>query len=122
MLRIVAFQGICRIHKTPWEHPVGQQVNPLVIGFSHYSTTNDCAIYIVKGAREKPLQSVVSDQYAREEFVLDMDRAYGIVKDAFGDVKREALEMSIVSYKEVLCSPFLPRTQTYLHDIKAFSY
>ena len=54
--------------------------------------------------------------------MLDMERAYDIVKDAFGDVKREALEMSIVSYKEVLCSPVCPRMHPHLHDLKVISY
>ena len=93
--------GVCRIHKTPWEHPVGQEVNALVIGFSHYSTTNDCAVYPVKGIRDKPLRGIGSNQNPTEEFVLDMKRAYDIVKVAFSGIKQEALEMSIISYKEV---------------------
>ena len=97
----VYFLGICRIHKTPWEHPVGQEVNPLVLGFTHYTTTNDCAVYPVKGTRDKPLRGIETNQNTNEEFVLDMERAYGILEDAFSSVKREALEMSIVSYKEV---------------------
>ncbi|XP_065057396.1 uncharacterized protein LOC135685388 [Rhopilema esculentum] len=95
-----SFEGVCRIHKTPWEHPVGQPMNPLVLGLTHYTTTNDCGIYPVKGSRDKPLGGIEFKAVEQEEFILDLDRAYNILQNAFKDIKKEALEQSIISYKE----------------------
>ena len=95
------FIGVCRIHKTPWEHPVGQPMNPLVLGLTHYTTTNDCGIYPVKGSRDKPLGGIEFEAAAQKEFILDLDRAFNILQNAFKDIKKEALEQSIISYKEV---------------------
>ena len=98
---IIPLLGVCRIHNTPWELPAGQECNPLTMGLTHYSTTNDCAIYAVKGTREIPLDGVVFNANAKKEFILDLEKAVGILKDAFKDMKREALELSVISYKEV---------------------
>ena len=98
---LISLLGVCRIHNTPWELPAGQECNPLTMGLTHYSTTNDCAIYAVKGTREKPLEGVEFNTSAKKEFILDLEKAVGILRDAFKDTKREALELSIISYKEV---------------------
>ena len=101
MLYVFCLAGTCRIHDTQWECPEGKAIDPLNLAMTHYTTENDCAVYQVSSTREVPLEDVEFEEHEREEFLLDMDRAMSILKDAFKGVKKEPLEMSIISFQQV---------------------
>ena len=87
------------------------------MGLTHYSTTNDCAIYAVIGTRKEPLEGIAFNESAKKEFILDLEKAVGILKDAFKDIKREALELSIIGYKEVRRQERFSAYRRFIHQL-----
>eukprot|EP00794_Sanderia_malayensis_P012900 gene12900-14229_t len=96
-----SFAGLCRIHNTPWENPTeGKALDPTSIAMTYYETSNDCAVLPARGVRKGKRLDVEFQCVETGEFILDMEHAYSILKDAYKGMKRDQIEASITTFLE----------------------